>query len=215
MGFVSKIWGFLRRPAITFGAVKEETLRGALKYALIGLVVLGALTGIMVTVILSGADQLSDSEWGRMADWLEFIPITILFSVVGGLLFIFIGGAWTHLWVYLLGGRQGHSYRQTVKALAYGATPVYLVGWVPLAVWLGSDLIGATVLIGALASIWALALVVTIIGLRELHGITTGRAVAVSVLGIVIPSFVNLLLAVGVSMIVTLIWSILGMFLSR
>jgi len=215
MGFVSKIWGFLRRPAITFGAVKEETLRGALKYALIGLVVLGALTGIMVTVSLSGADQLSDSEWGRMADWLEFIPITILFSVVGGLLFIFIGGAWTHLWVYLLGGRQGHSYRQTVKALAYGATPVYLVGWVPLAVWLGSDLIGATVLIGALASIWALALVVTIIGLRELHGITTGRAVAVSVLGIVIPSFVNLLLAVGVSMIVTLIWSILGMFLSR
>ena len=215
MGFVSKIWGFLRRPAITFGAVKEETLRGALKYALIGLVVLGALTGIMVTVSLSGADQLSDSEWGRMADWLEFIPITILFSVVGGLLFIFIGGAWTHLWVYLLGRRQGHSYRQTVKALAYGATPVYLVGWVPLAVWLGSDLIGATVLIGALASIWALALVVTIIGLRELHGITTGRAVAVSVLGIVIPSFVNLLLAVGVSMIVTLIWSILGMFLSR
>ena len=92
---------------------------------------------------------------------------------------------------------------------------MYLVGWVPLAVWLGSDLIGATVLIGALASIWALALVVTIIGLRELHGITTGRAVAVSVLGIVIPSFVNLLLAVGVSMIVTLIWSILGMFLSR
>lgn len=211
-GFISKIWGFLCRPAITFGAVKEETLRGALKYALIGLVVLGALTGIMVTVSLSGADQLSDSEWGRMADWLEFIPITILFSVVGGLLFIFIGGAWTHLWVYLLGGRQGHSYRQTVKALAYGATPVYLVGWVPLAVWLGSDLIGATVLIGALASIWAL--VVTIIGLRELHGITTGRAVAVSVLGIVIPSFVNLSLAVGVSMIVGVIGIILGMFLS-
>ena len=68
--------------------------------------------------------------------------------------------------------------------MAYGATPAYLVGWVPFVVWLGLDLIGAAVLIGALVSIWAL--VVTIIGLRELHGITTGRAVAACLLLVVL-----------------------------
>ena len=192
MSFVSKIWGFLRRPATTFGAVKEETLRGALKYALICLVIFGVLTGIMLALL--GSDELSGLELGWRAVKLLLIAESIGLSIAGGMILIFIGGSWTHLWVKLLGGRQGCSYRQTLKALAYGATPAYLVGWVPLVMWSGGGPIGATVLIGVLISIWAL--VVTIIGLRELHGITTGRAVAVSILGIVITGLVTLLLVV-------------------
>ena len=111
--------------------------------------------------------------------WLV-VPIAVGLSIAGGILFIFIGGAWVHLWVYLLGGRKGHGYVQTVKALIYGATPGYLVGWVPL--------IG--VLVGG---IWAVVL--TIIGLREMHGITAGRLAGVCVLGIGIPISVTLLLA--------------------
>ena len=181
MSFVSKIWGFLRRPATTFGAVKEETLRGALKYALICLVIFGALTGIVLAVVEIDKPFLLIAE-------------SIGLSIAGGMLFIFIGGSWTHLWVKLLGGRKGCSYRQTLKALAYGGTPAYLVGWVPLGISGGGGPIGAALLIGALVSIWAL--VVTIIGLRELHGITTGRAVLVSLLGIVITGLVTLLVAV-------------------
>ena len=190
MSFGSKIWGFLRRPVATFGAVKEETLGDALKYALICLVIFGVFTGIMFALQWDEKPFLS-------------IPIAIGLSIVNGLLSIFVGGAWTYLWVYLLGGRKGHGYVQTVKALVYGATPVYLVGWVllpgALAGVLGDDSLGSPVLswifigLGILVLIWTL--VVTVIGLRELHGITAGRAVVVAVLTIGIPASVALLLA--------------------
>ena len=198
MGFGSKIWGLLRKPATTFAALTEDTLSGAVKYALICLAIFGALTGIVL--VLWGTGQLfeseSDSVW-LAGEPLLLIPIIIGLSIVGGMLLIFIGGAWTHLWVYLLGRRQGCSYRQTLKALIYGATPIYLVGWVPFL----AERAGG--LLGVLVSIWALVL--TIIGLRELHGITTGRAVGVSILAIVIPTFVILLLAVvGVALLIVL-----------
>ncbi|RLG18589.1 hypothetical protein DRN75_01320, partial [Nanoarchaeota archaeon] len=37
------------------------------------------------------------------------------------LLNLFIGGAWLHLWVYVLGGKQG--IKQTWKAMIYASTP--------------------------------------------------------------------------------------------
>ena len=164
ISFRSKVWGLLRRPATTFGQVKEDTLRSALKYALICLVVFGILAGIMLTLL--GPDRFFLFETG--STWLSNNPLLLIaevtgLSVAGGMLLIFVGGAWVHLWVYLLTGRKGHGYRQTLKALIYGATPMYLVGWVPfVGVFIGS--------------IWAI--VVTIVGLRELHGTTTTRAVA-------------------------------------
>jgi hypothetical protein len=177
--FRSKIWGFVRRPATTFREVKEETLGGALKYALICLVIFGVLAGIMLALLgdllfLLGNGWLPDNP-------LLLIPEVIGFSVAGGMLLVFIGGAWMHLWVHIFGGRRGHGYRQTLKALVYGATPLYMVGWVPF--------IG-----GVIGSIWAIVL--TIIGLRELHGMTTGRAVGAALLAIGIAGVVVVLLVV-------------------
>ncbi|RLG18002.1 hypothetical protein DRN75_02740, partial [Nanoarchaeota archaeon] len=45
------------------------------------------------------------------------------------LLNLFIGGAWLHLWVYVLGGKQG--IKQTWKAMIYASTPSLLLGWIP------------------------------------------------------------------------------------
>jgi hypothetical protein len=200
MGFGSKFRGFVRNPAATFGEVREETLGGALKYTLICLVIFGAATGLVSSLPFSltgvamweiwfgGASDPLGSILGGALSW---IPITVGFSVIGGLLFIFIGGAWIHLWVYLLGERKSHGYRQTVKALAYGVTPMCVVGWVPL--------------IGGLAGgIWAL--VVAIIGLRELHGMTTGKAVAAYLL----PAAITFIVIVIV--VVRLFLEIVGFF---
>jgi len=181
MGFVSKVWGFLRRPATTFRAVREDTLSSALKYALICLVILGAAAGIIDA--LTGPNLLFELGLGRLADRL----LSILITIAGGMIFICVGGAWTHLWVKLLGGRPGCSYRQTMKALAYGATPAYLLGWVPVVLLVdieATDLIWAKIAIWAFSSIWAFVL--TIIGLRELQGITTRRAAAVYLVATVI-----------------------------
>lgn len=194
MTFVSKLKGFLSDPTTTFGAVKEDTLSGALKYALICLVILGATVVLPFSLffLLNAATMgfLFGDTGGPLVDPgspVLYAPVTIGFSIVAGMLFIFIASALTHLPVYLLGRRQGHSYRQTLKAVLYGATPVCVVGWVPL--------------IGLFAGgIWAL--VVTVIGLRELHGITTGRAVAAC-----LPSIVTFCVIVGL-----LISALLGLF---
>jgi len=200
MGFGSKFRGFVRNPAATFGEVREETLSGALKYALICLVIFGAATGLVSSLpfTLTGVAMwemwfggASDPLGSILGGALSWIPITVGSFVVGGLLFIFIGGAWIHLWVYLLGGRKSHGYRQTVKALAYGVTPVCVVGWVPL--------------IGGLAGgIWAL--VVAVIGLRELHGMTTGKAIAAYLL----PAAITFIVIVVI--VVRLFLEIVGFF---
>lgn len=179
MGFARKLRGFLGNPTVTFGAVKEDTLRDALKYALICLVIFGVCTGLILGALVHLYFGIGEWLFANLPGYLGpagssywlVVPIVIGLSIVSGLLFIFIGGAWIHLWVYLLGRRQVRSYSQTLKAVVYGATPIYVVGWVPF--------VG-----GFIGGIWALVL--TIIGLRELHGITTGRAVAACLLPTVI-----------------------------
>ena len=199
MTFAGKLRGFLTNPTATFGQIKEDTLGSALIYALIGLVIMGAATGLILASL--GYLYVGISDW-FFSDFPEYvgpvvsspglaIPIAIGLSILSGMLFIFIGGAWMHLWVYLLGGRKSHGYVQTVKALAYGATPVYLVGWVPF--------VG-----GFVGGIWAI--VVIIVGLRELHGMTTGKAVAACLLPHVI------VLAIILALVLPVIFDFLAIF---
>ncbi len=184
MSFGGKVKGFLGSPIATFGALKQDTLGGAVKYALIWLLIFGAIFGIIFAVafgLIAGIIGM----FVRIPGWVYglgpvLIPVTIGFAVVGGIVGLFVGGAWTHLWVYLLGGRQG--YTQTFKALAYGATPSYALGWIP---YVG----------GLVGGIWALVL--HIIGLRQLHDITTGRAVGAYLLAMFIPLVILIIIAVA------------------
>ncbi len=89
--------------------------------------------------------------------------------LIGGIIGVFIDGLWLHLWVYLVGGRNGVG--QTIKAVMYGATPSYLLGWIPI--------------VNIIALIWAL--IVGIIGVRQLHALSTGKAVLAVIIAIAIP----------------------------
>jgi len=111
--------------------------------------------------------------------------IAVLISVlIGEAIDVIIGGLWLHIWVYLVGGRKGLT--QTFKALMYGATPSLLLGWISL--------------LGFFAPIWVIwaliveiwALIVEIIGIRQLHEISTGKAVAAVILAIIIPLVVKI-----------------------
>jgi hypothetical protein len=95
----------------------------------------------------------------------------VLFAIVMIIVqfvFVFIIGAWLHLFVYLLGGRKG--YLQTLKSVIFGSTPAMLIGWIPF--------------IGILAGIWSIAL--EILGIRELQEMTTGKAALAVILAILI-----------------------------
>ena len=91
-----------------------------------------------------------------------FIPHIMLQALPLILLPIYI--ALLQGWVYALGGRRGFS--QTVKSVLYGLTPLLLLGYISF--------------IFLIAGIWSLALIA--LGLKELQGLSPGKAFAATAL---------------------------------
>ena len=173
-----RIKGFLFSPTATFDASKEDTIGDAFKYFVVILVIYAVLLSIVALAVVAAMGWLLNYLAGPLAAMIGLAsgPIlagsTFISTLIGGIIGVFIGGLWLHIWVYLVGGRSG--VEQTIKALMYGATPSLLLGWIPF--------------IGILAAIWAI--VVAVIGVRQLQELTTGRAVAAVILAILIPVIV-------------------------
>ena len=170
IGFGEKIKGFLISPVETFQKVENEDLGPVLKYYVILVVIFSILNAIIMGTMLSAMTSmipikmpLMGAAGGGLAAVTMFIGYLILL-IVG----LFIGAAIIHIFVILLGGKKG--YAQTTKALAYGMTPQLLLGWIPF--------------IGIIAGIWAL--IVEILGIRELQEMSTGKAVLAVILPVII-----------------------------
>jgi len=162
----------------TFQKVKDEDLGPLMKY----FVILTLIFSILMAVIMIGLSSamlsilpvklpfMAGTAAGGLAAVVTFI--TLLISLLIGL---FIVAAIVHIFVYLLGGRKG--YTQTVKAMGYGMTPSLLLGWIPF--------------LNIIVGIWAL--IVEIIGIRELQEMSTGKAVLAVILpGIIIGIIVGI-----------------------
>jgi hypothetical protein len=161
--FVEKLKGFLLNPTETFQKSREDTLGTTFTYY----IVLAIISAILVTLLSTAIASLS--PLASLPGFAGLFPAFIfVFLIIAYIVGPFIGGAWLHIFVWLLGGRKG--YIQTVKSLMYGSTPSLLLSWIPLV-----SIIGA---------IWTVVL--EIIGIRELHEISTGRAVAAVIISLVI-----------------------------
>jgi len=157
----------LMKPREAFQQARNEPLATA-AFTVIPLALLFAVLVTAMGVLLSPA-----AVFGPMAPLLTgsgfmqpgITPAALLAGVlilaVLCLIAISLKAAWLHLWVYVLGGRQG--VEQTAKAVLSAAIPIFLLGGIPL---LG-------LLVGAL---WAIVILVT--GIEVLHGISSGRALA-------------------------------------
>ncbi|HUV02721.1 MAG TPA: YIP1 family protein [Desulfobacteria bacterium] len=177
LSIVERIKGFLFSPSATFDASREDTLGDAFKYFVIILAIYAVLIAIVVVAAFSlisgmlsmfGVPELPfGAARGLMAAVVFFVG-----ALVGGIIGIFITGLWLHIWVYLVGGKNG--VEQTIKAVMYGETPSLLLGWIPI--------------LNFIAGIWTL--IVGIIGVRQLHGLSTGKAVLAVILAILIPAIV-------------------------
>lgn len=191
MSFWGKIKGFMSSPTETFNGVKDEGWGGSITYFLKLLVILAILIAVIIVAVFAAIWPLLVSLLGA------FFPIgtipgigvflglaggvmavaALIAIIIGGLIGILIGSLWMHIWVYAVGGRKGVG--QTIKSMAYGSTPSLLLGWIPL--------------LGIIFSIWSL--VVSIIGIRQLHEISTGRAVLAYILGaIIIPIIIYVII---------------------
>ncbi len=158
MDFLGKTKGFLIDPLRTLEASKEDSLDDTVRYYLITVVIFSAL--FTFRSIIAG-----DENEGAITIFAR----TWVFGVIG----IFILGLFIHIFVYLVGGRNGNA--QTIKAVMYAATPGLLLGWIPY--------------INIIAVIWSLVLVVH--GIHKFHEITVGRAI----IAVLVPVIILLALA--------------------
>jgi hypothetical protein len=154
---------------------KEDSLGSAFKYFIVILAIFAVLIAIVAAVafsmLMGSLEALGvptrplDAFSGPSVAALVFALV-----LVGGAIVVFIAGLWTHIWVYLVGGRKG--VRETIKGLMYGLTPGGLLGWIPIV-----DIAGV---------IWAL--IDWIIGVRQLHELSTGKAVLAVIITLAIPA---------------------------
>jgi len=187
LSFGEKVKGFLGAPLNTFNNVEAEALGSALKYFTIWIVIYTILRTIVFYTLERRVFQtlwdLLGSSDAAIYLYLFDPVIFALLAVAGAFAGLFVGGSWTHLFVWAFGGRKG--YGNTIKAFAYGYTPVFLFGWLPF--------------VGMLFPVWALVLY--IIGIRQLHQISTGRAIGAVLLGAVTLVIIAVLIGVVVGLL--------------
>jgi len=178
MEYLELMKGFILAPVETFRNVKDTDYGDTLVYFLILTLIYTVLSIPVMLVLLPSSwfsGVLTMFGLGALAGLgIAFIAIMM---IIAALVFLFIGSAWLHLWVYVFGGRKG--YRETLKALAFGDTPALLLGWIPV--------------LGILAGIWSVIL--SVLGVRELQEISTTRAVGAVIVAVVIPLLILVLLA--------------------
>ena len=158
---------FLLKPREAFLEARNEPLSTA-ALTVIPLVILFAVLFMATGAIVSPSLFLGPAA--PLAPGSGILPsgatvagllVGILVILIVCLLAIVLKGAWLHLFVYALGGRQG--LEQTVKAVFYAAIPILLLGWIPL--------------VGLIAgALWAI--VILVYGIEVLHGMGSGRALA-------------------------------------
>ncbi len=167
-GFIDNVKGFLLNPTETLIAHRDESLGDALRYYVILLAIFGALNGVMVGFGLSMAQYIA-RPYAVMGAFgvIGAVLAAIVVMIIAGVIALFIGGIILHIFVNIAGGRKDVS--TTLRAFIYSSTPYLLFGWIPL--------------IGFLAGLWSLVL--QVLGIKELHEISTARSVAAVVLAYV------------------------------
>ncbi|WAI00176.1 YIP1 family protein [Methanogenium organophilum] len=139
-----------------FGEYRNESFKDAFVFYLILLFVFSVLLTI---VIAAGAIVFGPALDIPNATLLFIIPGIFVFSLVGGVVSLFIGAAITHIFILFFNGTGG--YTETVRAACYSMIPTLLIGW---------TLIGAFI-----TPYWGMA--IQVFALHEFHGISKLQAV--------------------------------------
>jgi Yip1 domain len=159
----TKIHGFLFNPVETFQKSRDDEPVPVFTCFVV-LLLFDVIMTTLLVMIGAGNKLYAGLMPGMNSPAVLFIVI-----FAGGLIFTILGSAWLHLWVWIVGGRKG--FMQTIKAVMYGMTPNLLLGWVPI--------------VGVIFFVWALIL--DILGIRELHEISASKAVIALAVAVLIP----------------------------
>jgi hypothetical protein len=163
--FLNAVRGVVTAPVSFFRGIRREgDFVNPLIFAIICYEVAAILGGLLSLV------GVSMGETQGFASFLIGIILAPIFAAIG----LFIGAGILHLLVMLIVGSGNSGFEGTFRVSAYSSV-TSLVSWIPF--------------IGWIASLYGIYL--AIMGMREVHNTTTGRAALV----VLIPAVVVFLLA--------------------
>jgi len=176
--------GFLLNPVETFQQHDDTSFEQALQY-FGALIVFNIALSIIIIIV---ATLTGDGTPG------VFVFISITFFAIIAFIRVVIGlvimGLFQHIFVLLMGGEQG--IVQTLKAIMYSSVPGLIFGWIA-SIFSAFQTMGTILLIIiCITTIWALVLLV--LGIRELHYISTARAIGAVLIPVAIVVLIGLLL---------------------
>jgi len=173
-GLLESVYGVLFEPGKTMRKIVDKPPLGLAALIVAFLSVLGSLMGILIFLRMLGPNAVP----GRHL--LPFLVAVFLFAgVLWGFLKWFIYSAILHLAAELLGGRGRAAGVFAVAGLS-GMPTVFLIPVQFLCYWFGAGNTAAAVpaMLAALAvAVWSA--VILVIGLKQTHGLSTGRSVFV------------------------------------
>jgi len=121
-----------------------------------------------VSAILSGLLRLVGVGMGNTQGFGSFL-VSIILAPIGAAIGLFIGAAIVHLLVMLIVGSRNAGFEGTFRVTAYSSV-TSLVSWIPI--------------IGVIASLYGVY--IAIMGIREVHSTTTGRAALVVLIPVIL-----------------------------
>lgn len=168
------------------GIPRQEGLGNPLLFALICIVisaVLNAVVGLIGVQSAQSSSGLIEPLGLRSQSFGGFVATVVLLVVIGIISLLIVAGLY-QLAVRIVVGAENAGYSATFRVVAYAAV-VNLVSWIPI--------------LGLLLSLYGLYL--QVVGLREVHQTTTGRAIGVLLLFLGIAILIGILVGIVVAAI--------------
>ena len=158
------------------GLPRSGNLLSPLVFALVCIVISAILSGLLVLLGLQESPGFNPNPQNAIPS--TFAPASALASIafapIGGTIGLFIAAAIQQLLVRLIVGENNMGFASTFKVASYTQVTA-LVNWIPI--------------VGPIVALYGLYL--SIVGIREMHATTTGKAALV----ILIPFLVVVLVA--------------------
>ena len=170
MEILEKAKGFLSEPSNAFESSKYDRIEDALKYYVIVSAIFSALLALMIALMSSIAGPALSAYLNIPGAGLADILSNFILFLIMMIVTLFIWSGVLHIFIYIMGEKK--EFKATIKAVMYASTPLALFGWLPLG--------------------WIWSWVLQIMGIKQYHDITTGKAIAT----VVIPIMISFLIAI-------------------
>ncbi len=173
--FINTVREVVLNPVGFFRGIRRQgDYVNPLVFALICAIVNGTLGGIIGFFVSLASGDPDVEVGGALAGLILGIILTPIITAVG----LLIGSGLYHLLVLLLVRPHNAGFEATFRVVSY-VSVTQLVSWVPV--------------IGAIIA-FAYGIVLSILGIREVHATTTGRAALVVLIPVAVTLFLILLL---------------------